>query len=140
MMKMKTRVRFPPAPFPALLNQALGAVIIPMKSILAVLVLAVAVSGCVGASHSRTITEYIHQPDGSTNIVNTVEYTKLHSTLSTTALKGFSEITKDGTNGYSRAVKVQDTSTDISAQIGAIAHDVAAGVAEGMAKGAKGGL
>ena len=111
-----------------------------IKPLLPVLVLAVAVSGCMGASHSRTITEYIRQPDGSTNIVKTVEYTKLHSTLSTTALKGFSEITKDGTNGYSRAVKVQDTSTDISAQIGVIAHDVAAGVAEGMAKGAKGGL
>lgn len=107
-----------------------------MKKFLLLLV-PILVGGCVGAIHRREITEYRLQPDGTTNVVHTVEYTKMHSSLSTTALKGFKETTRDGTNGYARSVGVNDTTTDISAQIKDIAQSVAEGVAAGLAKGVK---
>jgi len=93
--------------------------------------------GCVGASHRRETTEYRLQPNGTTNVVKLVEYTKMHSYLSTTALKGFSESTHDGTNGYSRSVRVADTTTDISAQIGTIVDSAVTAAVSAAAKAAK---
>lgn len=108
-----------------------------MKRLTPLLLACLIIVGCVGASHDRQTIEYRPQPDGTTNVVKTTEHTGMHSWLSTTALKGFSEITKDGTNGYSRSVRVTDTSTDISAQVGTIVDAAVTAAVSAAAKGVK---
>jgi hypothetical protein len=87
--------------------------------------------GCASAVHTRTTANGV------------VEKTSIHTFLSTTAIKGFSESTRDGsgTNGYLRTVRVSDAGTQTEIEkLQGLGEAIARGATEGAAKGAKGGL
>lgn len=99
-----------------------------MKTQIALIACAVALCGCVGGKHERV------NADGSR------EVTKFHSFLSTTAVKGLSDATKEtaGTNSYSRTFRLTDggTQTEIE-KLAPLLESISKGAAEGAAKGVK---
>lgn len=98
-----------------------------MKKLVLVTLAASLTAGCASAKHTRT------QANGAT------ETTSIHTFLSATAIKGFSETTWDGTgtNRYSRTVKVADTSTDISSQLAPLIDSAVQAAVSAAVKGAK---
>lgn len=89
--------------------------------------LAVITTGCASASYDRKLS------DGSE------QKTSIHTFLSTTAIKNFSESIKDGTgtNSYSRSVRVADAATQTEIEkLGPLLEAAMKGVAEGAVKGA----
>ena len=84
-------------------------------------------AGCASATYHRTLA------DGSE------QKTSIHTFLSTTAIKNFSESIKDGTgtNAYSRSVRVADAATQTEIEkLGPLLESAMKGVAEGAVKGA----
>ena len=76
--------------------------------------------GCASAVHTRTAANGV------------TEKTSIHTFLSTTAIKGFSESLKDGTNGYSRTVRVSDAGTQTEIEkLAPLIESAAAGAAKG---------
>jgi hypothetical protein len=85
--------------------------------------------GCASAVHTRTTANGV------------TEKTSIHTFLSTTAIKGFSESTRDGsgTNGYSRTVRVSDAGTQTEIEkLGPLMESVSRGLAEGAVAGTTG--
>lgn len=110
-----------------------------MKILVPVFAVALIATGCVSATHVRETVEFRPGPNGTVVKTTQTEKTSLHSKFSGTALKGFTEITFDGsgTNRYSRTVKVQDTSTDISSQLAPIIDSAIQAAVAAAAKAAK---
>jgi hypothetical protein len=99
-----------------------------MKLLIPCLALALLGTGCASAVHTRTA------PNGVT------DKTSIHTFLSTTAIKGFSETTWDGTgtNRYSRAVRVSDAGTQTEIEkLGPLIDSAVSAAVQAAIKGAK---